>query len=228
MVEVSKKLIKETTTTAVYNRLSELIASGYFQMGEWIRERHIREILGVSSTPIREALRMLVQERLLESVPHHGVRIRRLSIKEIQDFYELRAELEGLSAQLAAMWASEVQLLAVQDMLDEAGERMKKTSVHEMEAVRHNHDFHGMIAQASGNHALADSLVQQRSNFNLLRVMLWGKDKQRLLVTVSQHQAILDAIVDRNPGLARKRAQEHILDSATLMLKVARELENKS
>lgn len=228
MVEVSKKLIKETTTTAVYNRLSELIISGYFQMGEWIRERHIREILGVSSTPIREALRMLVQERLLESVPHHGVRIRRLSIKEIQDFYELRAELEGLSAQLAAMRASEVQLLAVQDMLNEAGERMKKTSVHEMEAVRHNHDFHGMIAQASGNYALADLLVQQRSNFNLLRVMLWGKDKQRPLVTVSQHQAILDAIVDRNPGLARMRAQEHILDSATLMLKVAKELESKS
>jgi DNA-binding GntR family transcriptional regulator len=227
MVEISRKLIKETTTMAVYNRLSELIASGYFQMGEWIRERQIREILGVSSTPIREALRMLVQERLLESVPHHGVRIRQLSLKEIEDFYELRAELEGLSAYLAATRVSDDQVLAIRKMLNAAAVRMKKPTVHELEAVQHNHDFHGMVAEASGNQALADCLTQQQSNFNLLRIMLWGRDKQRPLITVSQHQAIFDAIVERKPTLARKRAQEHILDSSVFILKMAKELDIK-
>ncbi|WP_286886542.1 GntR family transcriptional regulator [Aneurinibacillus sp. UBA3580] len=227
MVEISRKIVKETTTTAVYNRLSELIASGYFQMGEWIRERQIKEILGVSSTPIREALCMLVQERLLEAVPHHGVRLRQLSVKEIEDFYELRAELEGLSAYLAATRASDEQVLAMQRMLNTVTARMKTASVNELETVQHNHDFHGMIAQASGNQALADCLAQQRANFNLLRIMLWGRDKQRPLVTVSQHQAIFDAIAGRKPALARKRAQEHISDSVVFMLKMVKELDIK-
>ncbi|MFT9846878.1 GntR family transcriptional regulator [Aneurinibacillus sp. REN35] len=221
---MSQKLIKETTTTVVYNRLSELIASGHFEMGEWIRERHIREILGVSSTPIREALRMLVQERLLESVPHHGVRIRRLSIKEIEDFYELRTELEGLSAKLAAKRATEEQLAALTAVLNTARMHMASAPGRELDTIRHNHDFHGLIAQASGNQALADSLVQQRSNFNLLRIMLWERDKQRPRVTICQHEDILAAILERKPALAHKRAQEHIRDSATLMLQVARKL----
>ncbi|MED3562919.1 GntR family transcriptional regulator, partial [Bacillus xiapuensis] len=97
------KLQKETTSMAVYKHLYQLIITGTFQPGEWIRERQIKEMLGVSSTPIREALKMLAQERLLEAVPHHGVRIKRLSLKEIEDMYELRVELEGLAAQLAAI-----------------------------------------------------------------------------------------------------------------------------
>ncbi|WP_019120549.1 GntR family transcriptional regulator [Brevibacillus massiliensis] len=225
MIESSGKLVKETAAMAVYHRLNELFAAGKFQIGEWIREREIKELLGVSSTPIREALRMLVQERILESVPHHGVRLRRLTLKEIRDFYELRAELEGLSAELAAKRGDKQKLEAIGQILDLARANLELELPDEKEAVRHNNEFHHAIAAAGDNHALINSLSQLRATIHLLCSMSWSRNKQRRVTTLHQHQEIFAAITARDPELARKSAQEHIWDSSLQVLNAAKELE---
>ncbi|MEH7500587.1 GntR family transcriptional regulator [Neobacillus drentensis] len=220
----SSKLLKETTSMAVYRHLYNLIVTGYFQPGEWIRERQIKELLGVSSTPIREALKMLVQERILESVPHHGVRIKNLSFKEIEDIYELRAELEGLAAQLAAKRGSLTEFNKMDELLGLTESKIEKNgNIQDSELLIFNNEFHDLIIEVSGNHALKNALFHLRAGIDLIRVMSWKSNSGRSFETLNQHRLILDAIMARNPNLARIRTQEHIWDSVKLVLKSAKE-----
>ena len=168
------KLQKETTAMAVYRHIYDLVNQGNFKPGEWIRERQLKEILGVSSTPIREALKMLVQERVLESVPHHGVRVKRLSLRDIEDIYVLRADLEGLAAQLAAKRGTEAQFKQMDELLLLTNNKMNEENGMEEEFLAFNNQFHNLIVEVSGNQALKNALNQLRSGIDLIRVMEWN------------------------------------------------------
>jgi DNA-binding GntR family transcriptional regulator len=219
--------VKETTTTAVYKHLKNLILTGYFRPGEWIRERKIKEMLDVSSTPIREALRMLVQERILISVPHRGVRLKTFSQKELRDFYELRSELEGLAAELAAVRCTKKQLWAIEDILAVTEVELKEDSNFASEAINYNNQFHDLLASASGNEALMHSLSQMRTEVNLLRVMSWKSENKRPIITLKQHELIFEAVKQKNPKLARQQISNHIWDSAKLVMGVARDFQGE-
>ncbi|WP_158453685.1 GntR family transcriptional regulator [Paenibacillus beijingensis] len=218
-MEMANKLVKETTTMAVYRRIYDLVLNGNFPPGEWIRERQLKELLGVSSTPIREALRMLVQERILESVPHHGVRVKDLSLKEIRDYYELRAELEGLAAELAAQRGSSTHFKQMEDLLRLQPEHFDNAD-HAQEAIDSNNQFHDLIVEASGNEALKSTLLHLRAGISWIQVMAWNrnKDQDRHSLTYHQHRGILEALINRDPKLARSRIHEHIWDSVSLMV----------
>ena len=223
------KFHKETTSMAVYRHIYQLVVSGTFKPGEWIRERQLKEMLGVSSTPIREALKMLVQERVLESVPHHGVRLSNFSLKEIEDIYVLRAELEGLAAQLAAKHGSVEQfnqmekiLLVVEKIIQENREDQ------DSELLKLNNEFHDLIIEASRNHALKNSLNYLRAGIDIIRVMSWKRNSGRSFETIHQHQQILYALKARDPYLARVRTEEHIWESVKLVLQAAKEAKDIS
>ncbi|NGM82479.1 GntR family transcriptional regulator [Paenibacillus sp. 7124] len=215
MTQQPDRLVKETTTMAVYKRLFDYVMSGQFEPGIWIRERQLKEMLGVSSTPIREALRMLVQEQVLELVPHHGVRIKEYSTKEIQDYYELRAELEGLAAELAAERGSRLMFDKMEEIL-----RLHRTFETERsdKAIELNNQFHDLIVETSGNLSLKNTLQHLRVGINWIQVMAWSRNKDRHFSTFHQHQGILDALMARNPKLARSRMQEHVWDSIKLII----------
>lgn len=219
-MEIANKLVKETTTMAVYRRIYDLILNGNFPPGEWIRERQLKELLGVSSTPIREALRMLVQERILESVPHHGVRVKDLSIKEIRDYYELRAELEGLAAELAAQRGTIAQFKKMEELLQVQPEQCDHAD-HVLEAVESNNQFHDLIVEASGNQALKNTLLHLRAGISWIQVMAWNRNRDRHSLTYHQHRGIFEALMNRDAKLARSRIHDHIWDSVGLMLQSA-------
>ncbi|MFC7392846.1 GntR family transcriptional regulator [Scopulibacillus cellulosilyticus] len=226
-MESPTQFIKETTTMAVYKHLKKLILTGQFRPGEWIRERQVKELLDVSSTPVREALRMLVQEGILVSVPHRGVRLKILSKKELQDFYELRSEVEGLAARLAAARRTEAQCKKMDDLLKITEIKLNNSSDFGTDAADYNNAFHDLIAEASNNQALINSLSKMRTEVNLLRVMLWKSEKQRPITTLNQHRLIFQAIAEKDSHLARQRIREHIEDSAKLVLRVAEKALNK-
>lgn len=208
---------------AVYRHLSDFILNGYFQPGEWIRERQVKELLGVSSTPIREALSMLVKERILESIPHHGVRVKDLTLQEIEEVYELRAELEGFAAELAAKRGSSAQLRKMEELLREAEEKREENfKKHGIESLISNNQFHDLIAEASGNRALKDALFQLHSGINLIRMMSWKRNTARSFMTLEQHGLILEAIMAGDGKLARLRMEEHVWDTVKLVLESAK------
>ncbi|WP_066383161.1 GntR family transcriptional regulator [Neobacillus mesonae] len=218
-MDVTIKLHKETTSMMVYRHIYNLIETGAFQPGEWIRERKLKEILGVSSTPIREALKMLVQESVLESVPHHGVRIKNFTTKEIEDIYELRAELEGLAAQLAARRGTEAQFMQLEELLLLTQRKIEENGIiQDSELLLFNNQFHDLIIEVSGNLALKNTLSHLRAKIDLIRVMSWRSNRDRAMETLKQHRLILEAIKDRDPYLARLRTQEHIWDSIRLVI----------
>lgn len=103
----------------VYSQLREMILTSKLQPGEWLRQEQLAALFGVSRTPVREALRMLSQEQLVEFVPNYGVRVVPLSWEEFEELYALRIGLEGLAARLTAERATEEDIAALRKSLKE-------------------------------------------------------------------------------------------------------------
>ncbi|MCS6773480.1 MAG: GntR family transcriptional regulator [Anaerolineae bacterium] len=112
------KLRNESTQTPeqrVYSQLREMILNSKLEPGEWLRQEQLAALFGVSRTPVREALRMLAQEQLVEFVKNHGVRVVPLSWEEFEELYALRIGLEGLAARLAAEQATDEDIASLRE-----------------------------------------------------------------------------------------------------------------
>lgn len=212
----TNSLTVSTVTEAAYQHIRDLILTGYFSPGQWLRERELTDLLGVSRTPIREALRLLEQDRLVISASRKGFRIPVPTAKDITDFYELRSELEGFAAAKAARKADAGRLSAIEAGLKSAQMALDKDDMSEVIAL--NNQFHDMVAAASGNDTLYSVLNKLRTNVNLFRVLSWSGHRERPATTVHQHRLIFQAIQSRNETLARARAMDHIMDSLPLAL----------
>jgi DNA-binding GntR family transcriptional regulator len=223
MDEAQHPLEVRTLSAAVYDRLKEMLLAGHFHPGQWIRERELTEMLNVSRTPIREALRILEQDRLVDSIPRRGFRMRIPQPKELQDFYELRAELEGLAAQLAAERAFPAALEDIREALERARRSLGQHDAPHV--IAGNNAFHDRVAAASGNQVLLQSLSQLRDGVNLYRTLSWSAQQSRPPVTLEQHEGIFDAIESRDARRARERARNHVWDSLPLALEAVRALE---
>src|SRR5690606_27077678 len=92
---------------AIAAELSRRIATGHIPLGSWLRQSKIADELGTSRTPVREAIRILCATGVAEFVPQRGARVRVPTRREIEDGYRVRAELEGLAAELAARFATQ-------------------------------------------------------------------------------------------------------------------------
>lgn len=220
----TKQLNVKTVSATVYDRVRELILTGFFAPGQWVREKELIEMLGVSRTPVREALRMLEQERLLVSIPRRGFRVPIPTVKEIRDFFELRAELEGMAAYIAARKADRKKIDIIQKTLEEAEQFLQKEEAFEV--IRSNNRFHDAVALASDNQALFQCLQQLRAGVNLHRILSWSTHRERPPITLAQHRKIFEAIKDGNEELAKKRAIEHIQDSLILAVEALEEKRN--
>lgn len=108
----------ETPQQLVYNQLRRMILMSKLQPGEWLRQEQLAKLFGVSRTPVREALRMLAQEQLVEFVPNYGVRVVPLSWEEFEELYALRIGLEGLAARLAAERATQEDVASLRNALE--------------------------------------------------------------------------------------------------------------
>lgn len=203
-----------TVSRVAYDHLYRMILAGEFLPGQWIKERQLTELLGISRTPVREALRMLEQERLVVSIPHRGFRVPIPTIKELEDFYELRAELEGMAARLAATRAAEADLSHLKSLWEAAQEGLR---VGDATAMAESNDaFHHSLAQCTGNAELVSSLDRLRTGIDLYRNLSWSAQKGRPALTLEQHKRILTFVCQRNGPAAQDSARTHILDSLAL------------
>ncbi|MCY0898872.1 MAG: GntR family transcriptional regulator [Firmicutes bacterium] len=212
----STPLQVRTVTEAAYRQIRDLILTGHFAPGQWVRERELTELLGVSRTPIREALRLLEQEQMVVAESRKGFRIPVPTESEIRAFYELRAELEGFAAAKAAHRATPEQVGEIRWVLAEADEALAREEWPQV--IQWNNQFHQAVAQASGNAVLAQTLAKLQTQVNLFRVLSWTGHRERPSTTHRQHREIFNAIEARQEGTARARAEDHIWDSLPLAL----------
>ena len=210
--------------------LQARMLSGELVSGTRLRQAALADEFGVSRTPIREALRKLQASGLVELIPHRGALVRAPTVREIRDAYEVRAELEGLAAELAARRIHQDQLDILHDMqaqFREALDRMIRlrsngiTFEPEEETARWgraNDGFHQAIQAAAANDVLVAQLLHLHRSFprDLTRTVL-GESVTLLGENVHEHEEILTAIERRDAPAARELMSKHVRHAGALV-----------
>ncbi|WP_337869984.1 GntR family transcriptional regulator [Meiothermus sp.] len=190
---------------AAYAHLRGAILMGALLPGVRISEPGLAQELGVSRTPVREALQRLAQEGLVELLPGKGARVRVLSAEEVREVYDVRALLEGEAAALAAQNATEVELNRLERLLQVLEALPKEAYAKQMQV---DFDFHTVLIEAAHNKTLARIYADLRSSLTLVRS--FQQTLSQHPKTRQQHQAILSALKARNPGKAAEAARAHV------------------
>lgn len=220
---------------ALVDRLAKVIGTrvvaGEIPSGARLRQEALASEFGVSRTPVREALRMLQASGIVEMHPNRGAVVRRPTVREVREAYEVRAELEGLAAELAAGRAQEPQLRGLRDaealfriscetLIDHRERREDATpwSDDVREWMQANDLFHRSVHDTAGNERLRRTIVELHLNFprNLTSIVLSGSSRL-LAENVEQHAAILAAIEAGDGADARRQMAEHIRRSGELV-----------
>ncbi|MCS0496532.1 GntR family transcriptional regulator [Ancylobacter sp. MQZ15Z-1] len=195
--------------TFVYRFVLDALRNGELKPGERVREQDIAERLGVSRTPVREALGRLVEKRLLEPVGGRGLVVRSLSATEIVDLYVMREIIEGAAARLAAQHASAPELAAMEDLLARFAAHPQDD---ERELARLNRLFHDAIHRAARNPYLDSASSELHDAIALLGSTTFAVPGRAREAT-GEHAAILQAIAARDADRAEQAARAHIRDA---------------
>ena len=208
----------------VFENLREAIITGQLRPGERLMEVQIAEELGVSRTPVREAIRKLELEGLVIMVPRKGAYVSNVSIKDITDIFQIRRVLEGLAAELAAERLTEEQLEELRQLLDRTAETIDKLEV--LTAVDMDTGFHQVIYEAGRNEKLSSMLYHLREQIQRFRTQSLSRPG-RLQQAVMEHRAILEALEKGDGELARRLVEEHIESAESALLAAFEEIGEK-
>lgn len=198
---------EQSLGSQIFSKIREDILTGVYQQGAELKEASLGAKLGVSRTSVREALRQLELEGLVEIIPNRGARVTGISEKDIKDIYLMRSRLEGLAARLAAENIGEEELAEMEEIqiLSEFHlEHSKKDQVVNMDGR-----FHEIMYHASGSRMLEHVLTDFHHYAKMARSTSM-KVKNRAEESVLEHKAILEAIRNRDVDQAEKLAGEHI------------------
>ncbi|MFZ5592238.1 MAG: GntR family transcriptional regulator [Bacillota bacterium] len=199
----------------VFESLREAIIQGRLKPGERLMEIQLAEEMGVSRTPVREAIRKLELEGFVVMVPRKGAYVAGISVKDIVDVFEVRAALEALAAGLAAERATEEELEELERSLVQISEVTGREDIDAL--VETDINFHELIYKACRNERLVQILThlkEQITRFRTTSLSQPGRSKH----AVEEHRKIVEAISDRNVELASTLAREHIENAEQSLL----------
>lgn len=203
---------------AVTDALRQAILSGRLKPGERLTEVGLAKSFDVSRNPVREALRVLEVEGIVEINPRKGARVALLSMEEILEIIELRAELEGMSAKYAAARCSDDTRVVLQELLDE-GNRADATG--DQVVLRDlNQKFHSQIAIAGKNRFLVGFMKTLNEKTQWIFANRPEADEAK---NWKEHAAILQAVVSAEPDLASVLAKRHVEDIGKEIAKASEE-----
>ena len=194
----------------VFQQLKNSILAGEFENGAELREIALAKKLGVSRTPVREALRQLEQEELLEIYPNRGAYVKGITYKDVEDIFRIRARLEGLCAEMAVSSITREQL----DKLDEIillskFYEEKKDMEH---LLKMDSQFHEVLFESCGSKMLEHQLKDYHQYVQKARLRSL-KRQERAKKSTQEHEEILLAIKDKDAKRADELATRHILNA---------------
>jgi DNA-binding GntR family transcriptional regulator len=211
------------------------IVAGVYKPGVRLKQESLAEEFGVSRTPIREALSRLDARGIVKQEVGRSAIICAPNPREVREMYQVRAELEGLAAELAAQWISDDQLRRLRlthDGFVKATKHLRATKAPRARTVdsdaaaqaahgwsETNTNFHRTIMEASGNSSLLRILGEVSVGYfrNIILTSATEMTMHRMTTNIESHSKILDAIEDRDPGRARKAMTEHILEGGAFV-----------
>lgn len=212
----AKELTHKPLKEEIYDALHRQIIAGKYGPGDWLRQEDIASQMGVSMTPVREALDLLVAKGIAERVPYRGVRVREMSAKDVVEAYGMRLFLEAMIARETALNITLEQIMKLEAIMAEMDRHVE---LNEMPQERQlSREFHSAIAEASGNKLLVElySIVSNAFPDWLLYEALYRQPELvsgSVAQTHDEHSAILDAFKKHDPDLAVKVSLEHVMES---------------
>lgn len=207
----------------VCENLRQAIINGVFSPGERLMEIQLAEEMGVSRTPVREAIRKLELEGFVVMIPRRGTYVADISIKDINEVYEIRTALDILAAGLAAERINDEELEMMQRLLVEIGQHIDEGNIEKI--IETDSAFHDILYQASRNERLVNIISNLREQITGLRgrsMMYPG----RLTDTLEEHRAIVESIAQRDAEKAQIAVREHLENAEHTLLKAIEEARN--
>jgi len=191
----------------VYDHVKRRIVANELPFGSKLTEDGLAKELGISRTPIREALNRLAQDRLVTVSPGRGAFVATFSFDDMVQLLEIRETLEGMAARLASNRITKETLEKLRQRLKAAAQKQEHNGYKGyLDADR---DFHECVISACGNHQLSQLMKSLQDRIQMLRsrsVMLPGRARK----SFQEHMEIIDALSARDPDLAEEKIRTHI------------------
>ncbi len=208
----------------VFQTLRKAILTGELEPGERLMETQLGEKLGVSRTPIREAIRKLELEGLVVMVPRKGAQVAPFTQKDIQDVLEVRAALEALACKLACSRMDDRSFLRLQLIITEYDYAVKEQDIEVM--VQKDVEFHETIFNATNNEKLSQFFNNMREQVDRYRIAYIKSTVENNNVS-KEHTEILEALRNRDEDYAARLASEHIKVQCQTIMDAIKERENQ-
>ena len=193
-----------------YRELKSRIQGGQFQPGQRLVERSLCDELGMSRTPVREALKILTTEGLVTTRPRRGMVVSKLSAEEVDEIFEFGLVLEAFIASLAAKKADEKRLIVLNNILNDMQNLLSSDDPDKSRYIELDRLFHVQIAAAAANERLTRMLRQTMDN-RVLHQAFSHYHTRDCEVSLLQHQTILRAIESGDSEWASSAMRTHIL-----------------
>lgn len=206
----------------VFQTLRKAILTGELEPGERLMETQLGEKLGVSRTPIREAIRKLELEGLVVMVPRKGAQVAQFTEKDIQDVLEVRAALEALAARLACKRMDDRSFLRLQLIIAEYDYASKDKDIEVM--IEKDVEFHETIFKATQNEKLNQFFSNMREQVDRYRIAYLKNAEQNNNVQ-GEHLALLEALKARDEDKASALATKHIQIQCDSIMKIIKNKE---
>ncbi len=190
----------------VFDRLESDILSGVYKRGEILTELKLCEALGVSRTPVREAMKRLEQEHIIEDCGK-GMRVLSITAADAACIYEIRSRVEGMAAAECAKNISTADLKALHDLVDLQAFYAERGDSDRVKSL--DSEFHEMIYRCSGSAVLYDTLVPLHKKVQKFRKAA-VEQRSRAEVSVAEHRAVYDAIASGDAAEAERVMNAHV------------------
>lgn len=194
------------STRIVHSRVRDAILSGELPAGAVISQVRLAEQLGVSPTPLREALRLLEHEGLIESEVNHRVRVAGVSVGDLEQLYAIRIELEALAVRLTVPHLDDEALAGLEELVARMEELAKAEDYESYES--YNHTFHRVLTGRAGDR-LAGMIEQLSAHAERYRRLYKARVARAWSVSMREHREILEACKARDPAIAAERVARH-------------------
>ena len=200
----------------IFEQLERDILSGKYARGELLTELRLSEELGVSRTPIREAIRRLEQENILEEAGR-GVTVVGISREDMLDMYEIRIRIEGLAAEWAAERIGDEELSRIRDTVELQRYYTEKPDGNHSDQIKNlDSQFHEQVYRACGSRALTDTLLNLHKKMTKFRMASVSKHS-RALQSVQEHEAVLAALSAHDGKAANEAMTRHVMNARDRM-----------
>ncbi len=207
----------------VFNTLRQAILKGELEPGERLMEIQLAERLGVSRTPIREAIRKLELEGLVLMIPRKGAEVAKISEKSLRDVLEVRRSLDELAIELAIQRMTDEDIAALEEAQKQF--RAAVAGADAMTIAQQDENYHDVIYNATGNSRLVQILNNLREQMYRYRLE-YIKDEEKRQILLAEHRKIYRALCSRHVEEAKQAMREHIDNQEITVLKNIKEQEN--